>query len=56
MIVKMGINSDANELKKENCLFLQFQNMFKFKEMFLCTYGEKAAEEAAKLKTLLNKS
>lgn len=37
MLVRAGINSDANELKKENCLFLQFQNMFKFKEMYLCT-------------------
>lgn len=33
MLVQMGINSDPNGILKENCLFLQFQNMFKFKEM-----------------------
>jgi len=56
MLVKSGIATDSNEIKKENCLFLQFQNMFKFKEMFLCTYGEKASEESTKLRSLLNKS
>jgi len=56
MLVKMGITSDPNSILKENCLFLQFQNMYKFKEMFLCTFGAKATEEAVKLKKLLNNS
>lgn len=56
MLVEAAIKSDENELKKEDCVFVQFQVNFRFKEMFICPFGEKASEEATKLKTVLNSS
>lgn len=54
MLLDPTINADPNGLKKEHCIFVQFQNMFRFKEMFICTYGTEAEKSITHLKTLLN--
>jgi len=56
MIVDGAIKGDERGLKKENCLFLQFQQAFRFKEMFICPFGENAEDESGKIKTVLDSS
>jgi len=56
MIVDSAIKGDERSLKVEHCLFLQFQVAFRFKEMFICPFGENADDESAKIKTVLNSS
>jgi len=56
MMVDAAIKSDERAIKVENCLFLQFQVAFSFKEMFICPFGENADDESAKIKTVLNSS
>lgn len=56
MITEAAIKSDERELKKENCVFIQMQVQFRFKEMFVCTYGTDAEDNIKKLKTVLNSS
>lgn len=55
-LVDGAITTDDKGLNKQNCVFLQFQQQYKFKEMFICLYGDKAEDEIHKLKTVINSS
>jgi len=56
MIVEGAIKADEHDIKKENCLFIQFQENYKFQEVFICPTGAEEEEESAKLKLILNSS
>jgi len=54
LLLDPTITADPNGLKRDNCIFVQFQNMFRFKEMFVCTYGTDAVKNISHLKKLLD--